>query len=358
MVSLLSPTFEKKTQHLLVNSGLLKQEEAGRALRTLSCDQLHGDGSNRRFFRIYHLKESVCILVIPASESKNDIAESRSAWMIGNHLRDCNVSLPEIYGWDADSGILLFEDLGDIRLHDLIVGVKNRSWKADDDLLVTYCQVIKELIHMQCAGAVNFDESWCWDSPRYDQHLMLERESGYFLRAFWLGLLGKKTVQGVEEEFRDIAKKSSEAGTDYFLHRDFQCRNIMIKDGRVRCIDFQGGRMGPLGYDLASLLIDPYAGLSHDLQSDLFDCYINVIGKYITIDVNLFVDHYNLLAFQRNMQIIGAFSFLYTVRKKDFFADYIRPALSSLVVRLQEPQFTEYPLIRKMVKQGLQFFLG
>jgi len=182
---------------------------------------------------------------------------------------------------------------------------------------------------------------------------MLERESGYFLRAFWQGVLGKEIVPGVEEELKDIAGKISEARADYFLHRDFQCRNIMIKDGRVRVIDFQGGRLGPLGYDLASLLIDPYAGLSLSVQEDLLDFYIAAVGKNLTVEKKQFVNHYNLLAFQRNMQIIGAFAFLYRVRGKDFFAGYILPALSSLVERLQKPQFMEYPIIRNMVKQGI-----
>jgi len=353
----LSPLLQKTTEYLLVSSGLLKQDEAERALHTLSRDRLHGDGSNRRFFRVYHQNESVCILVIPAGEGKDDLAESYSAWWIGNHLRTQNVSLPEIYGWDEETGVLLFEDLGDVRLHDIVVG-RDVSLQGEKDVLSIYFQVIKELAHMQCAGAVGFDENWCWDSPRYDQHLMLERESDYFLRAFWQGLLGKQLIQGIEAELKDIAKRTSEAGADFFLHRDFQCRNIMVKNGCVRFIDFQGGRMGPLGYDLASLLIDPYAGLLPSVQNELLERYLVSIGKYLHPVKNLFIDHYNLLAFQRNMQIVGAFSFLYKVQKKDFFADYIRPALLGLAERLDKSQFVEYPIIRKMVKQGLDLFPG
>lgn len=330
---------------LLAEAGLLGHVEAGKALNNLSCGQLHGDGSNRLFLRIYHLDESVCILVIPAGEGKNDLAEARSAWLIGNHLRDCNVPLPELYGWDAGSGLLLFEDLGDTRLHDF-VGEKKES----------YFQVIKELVHMQCTGGEHFAKDWCWDSPKYDQELMLNRESGYFLRAFWQGLLGEESVQGVTEELEDIAERAAQSKADFFLHRDFQCRNIMIKDGAVRFIDFQGGRMGPLGYDLASLLIDPYASLSPDQQERLFDYYISCLGKYTTVELNQFIDHYNLLAFQRNMQIVGAFSFLSQVRGKVFFADYIQPALSCLASRLEQPQFSEYPIIRSMINKGIVLY--
>ncbi len=353
MVFSLSSNLKKRAELLLVDAGLLGLDEAKRALDISNSDQLHGDGSNRRFSRIYHLQEPVCILVVPAGKGDDDLAEARSAWFIGNHLRSRNVPLPEIYGWDADTGIILFEDLGDIRLHDFIVGKKDLLLQSDADLLTSYSRVIEELAHMQYAGGVDFDENWCWDSPIYDQQLMLERESGYFLRAFWQGLLGRESVQGVEEELEDIAKRTAQAGADYFLHRDFQCRNIMVKDGRVRFIDYQGGRMGPLGYDLASLLIDPYAGLSQAVKENLFDYYITCIGKYTKIEENQFVDQYNLLAFQRNMQFVGAFSFLSQVKNKVFFADYISPALSDLAARLELPQFSQYPIIRSMVKKGI-----
>ena len=353
MVFSLSSKLKKRAEFLLVDAGLLGRGEAKRALEISSSDQLHGDGSNRRFLRLCYLKESVCILVAPAGEADDDLAEARSAWLIGNHLRSRNVPLPELYGWDAETGIILFEDLGDTRLHDFVVGGKDLLPQSDTDLIPGYSRAIEELAHMQYAGGVGFDENWCCDSPRYDKELMLERESGYFLRAFWQGLLGRDSVQGVEEELEDIAKMAAQAGAGYFLHRDFQCRNIMIKDGRVRFIDFQGGRMGPLGYDLASLLIDPYAGLSQAVRENLFNYYITCIGKYTKIEENQFVDQYNLLAFQRNMQFVGAFSFLYQVKNKVFFADYISPALSELAARLQLPQFSQYPVIRSMVKKGI-----
>jgi len=347
MVFPLSSNLKKSAEHLLAGCGLLRRDEAERALNSPLTDQLHGDGSNRRFFRIRHLGTGVCILVLPEKDGKDDLAEARSAWLIGNHLRRCNLSFPELYGWDEETGILLFEDLGNCRLHDIVES------ENDTELLFWYSRTLKELAHIQVAGAAGFDTDWCWDSPRYDKKLMLERESGYFLQAFWRGFLGRETVPGVAEELEDIAAKAALAGNDYFLHRDFQCRNIMIKDGDVKFIDFQGGRMGPPGYDLASLLIDPYAALSPEVAEQLFHHYITCLAEHIDFDKERFTAHYNLLAFQRNMQIIGAFSFLYQVRKKTFFADYISPALSALDRRLQLSQFSDYPIIKGMVRKGI-----
>ncbi len=120
----------------------------------------------------------------------------------------------------------------------------------------------------------------------------------------------------------------------------------------VRFIDFQGGRLGPLGYDLASLLIDPYSSLPQGFQDDLLELYLSLIRNYLAVDEALFKRHYTLLAFQRNMQIVGAFSFLYKVRQKLFFMDFIKPSLLSLNNRVDDPLFKDFPLIRDMIKRG------
>jgi aminoglycoside/choline kinase family phosphotransferase len=207
---------------------------------------------------------------------------------------------------------------------------------------------------MQCRVAEGFEEAWCWDGARYDSRLMVEKESEYFLRAFWQGFLGHGAEDGVLDELREIARLAAEAPANFFLHRDFQSRNIMIKDGAVRFIDFQGGRLGPLGYDLASLLIDPYSRLPHWFQDNLAGVYKKAIGSYLVIDDAQFSKQFKLLAFQRNMQIIGAFSFLYQVRKKTFFIDFLKPSLISLRNRLEDPLFKDYPLIRTIVNRGLK----
>ncbi len=142
MVFSLSTKFKKRAELLLVDAGLLGQDEAKSALDISNSDQLHGDGSNRRFLRLCHLQEPVCILVAPAGKGDDDLAEARSAWFIGNHLRTRNVPVPELYGWDAETGILLFEDLGDTRLHDFIVGKKDLLLQPDADLLISYSRVI------------------------------------------------------------------------------------------------------------------------------------------------------------------------------------------------------------------------
>lgn len=339
---------------MLAEKGLLTGAETQYFAAGASCRKIDSDGSTRRFWRILRDDAPFCLIAAPAATSPAELAESRSAWKIGSHLRQKGVPVPQLFGWDSDTGVLLFEDLGDIRLHDLVAKENRMPTESGDAVIDSYRSALEQLAVMQCRGAEGFDTSWCWDTVQYDYQLMMEKESGYFLRAFWQGLLGHEVVDGVRDELQDIARLAGEAPAGFFLHRDFQSRNIMIKEGAVRFIDFQAGRLGPLGYDLASLLIDPYSRLPLSLQEELLTHYLQAIDGYAAIEEAAFRKQFSLLALQRNMQIVGAFSFLSQVRQKVFFLDFIQPSLVSLKNRLEEPLFKDYPLLRTMVNRGLK----
>jgi N-acetylmuramate 1-kinase len=336
---------------LLQAAGLVSRKEADASLASHVIHRLSGDGSSRRFFRVVRRSgEKLCLAVAPAGQTDQDLREAKAARMIGSHLHSRGVRVPAQYGWDEETGLLLFEDLGDVKLHDLVEANRNSIGVIDLQVVRPfYFQAVQKLAVMQIRGAMNFDCDWCWDTREYDRPLMLSRESGYFLRAFWLELLGQPVIEGVEEEFEQIATMASEAPAVFFLHRDFQSRNIMLQDGQVSFIDFQGGRMGPLGYDLASLLIDPYTALPLFFQEELLGIYLDAIKVLHPMDGRLFRRQYAFLAMQRNLQIIGAFSFLSRVRGKDFFARFIAPALASLNERLGEEEFRDLRVLPDLV---------
>ena len=218
-------TLLEKLIPILLRHQLLAEGE----LEMLSVTPLAADGSTRRFVRIAKNTAPLCLAVSPDSASDREMAEAAAAWHIGRHLQWQGVPVPHLLAREEDSGTILFEDLGDTRLHDLVMATDFREAQARESLLAIYREVIDQLVIMQVEGAVGFDERWCWDTPRYDRQLMLERESGYFLRSFWSDLLGLDVPVGVEGEFAAIAGHAAEAPCDFFLHRDFQCRNIMIK---------------------------------------------------------------------------------------------------------------------------------
>jgi aminoglycoside/choline kinase family phosphotransferase len=325
---------------------VINRDESG-----LTITPIASDGSTRRFWRFSQAKKALAIAVAPLTPSAPECRESRAAWYIGNHLYESKCAVPELYGWHEESGLLLFEDLGDLRLHGMVAG---EGAVDPEHLREQYKEVVRQLAAMQVRGGRGFDPTWCWDGGCYDEGVMLKKESGYFLQAFWMDLLGEPPPEGINEEFVHLAERAAKAPAHYFLHRDFQSRNIMIAGKRPRFIDFQGGRLGPLGYDLASLLIDPYCALSYPLQEELLNEYLSEIKKYIELDAAGFREEFTLLALQRNLQILGAFSFLSQVRGKSFFAKYLKPALEAAEHRLADPVFIGLPLLKKMVTQGLR----
>ncbi|MDF1578894.1 MAG: phosphotransferase [Desulfobulbales bacterium] len=303
---------------------------------------LAGDGSERRFCRARQGHHSlILILANPADE--RGLAEARSAWLIGNHLRRCGVVVPEIFGYDSATGVIACEDLGDILLHDEISA---GEW-PEERLIGVYEEAVGLLAHMQVVGGNGFKAEWCWQTGVYDRRLMLARESGYFLESFCRGFLGIGALPaGLAGEFIELAESAAAAPAGFFLHRDFQSRNLMLHNGCLRVIDFQGGRFGPLGYDLASLLIDPYAALPAYVQERLVQKYMETLSGYSGVGGAFSIENYYLLALQRNLQILGAFAFLSEVRRKVFFRGYLAPATLNLHRLLQEPGGRCFPVLR------------
>jgi len=307
---------------------------------------MSGDGSSRNFVRVLRGDTPVCVAVWPPSTGKRDLAEFRSAQEIGRHLHRAGVAVPEIYAVDDPVGLILFRDFGDIRLHDQLAADRQQA-------LELYPQAVKELVRTQVSGRRGFDQNWCYDTAVYDRQVMLERESGYFLQAFWQDTLQKGAVEGLKEEFEDIAAQVMNGAEPFFLHRDFQSRNIMVSAGHIGIIDFQAGRLGPPGYDLASLLIDPYAALSTTVQQDLFSLYISEIEAYPEVNTEKIKGSFPFLALQRNLQIIGAFAYLSKELQKSFFRPYILPSLTMLKRRLQEHPLDRYTTLQRTVATAI-----
>ncbi len=345
---------ENERQNLTVIGDLLRKAGFGNGLMIVPMD---ADGSSRKFWRIIDKNKSICLAVAPPGSGEKDLAEARAARAIGHHLQQQGVRVPEQYGWDETHGVLLFEDLGDRKLHGAVLDARQREKKNFlAAILPWYQQIVEGLAVMQVRGAVSFDPAWCWDTPQYDRTLMLERESGYFLRSFWQDLLGMEEPPGLQAEFVELAERASRIAGGYFLHRDFQSRNIMLHGDEAFFIDFQGGRLGPLAYDLASLLIDPYTGLPEDFQEKIKEIYLDSLEGLIAVDRKEFRENYLLLALQRNLQIIGAFSFLSQQRKKPFFQQFLLPALLSLDKLLASELVSDFPVLRKTARRSLTIY--
>lgn len=333
----------------------LQREGFADNMEQVGLKPLAGDGSSRLFFKIIIADDGSYCGVLPANENpEKGMAEAHAAFKIGCHLTKRGISVPTIHGFDPENGFILFEDLGDTLLYDELDRKKKKHGEdVWEQFKETYKEIIELLLYMQISGSVRFDRKWCWDTQRYDKNLMLEKESGYFMQAFCQDFLGIKTFSAkLTDEFKKLASRSARQPAVYFLHRDFQTRNLMVYNGEIRIIDFQGGRLGPLGYDLASLLIDPYARIPYMVQQELLDHYQEHLCTY-GLDDLAFLKGYPCLALQRNLQILGAFAFLAKQRKKIFFKQFMLPATLSLQQLLAGPEGKNYPHLLKLTEKIL-----
>jgi len=175
-------------------------------------------------------------------------------------------------------------------------------------------------------------------------------ESDYFLTYFLKGIHGlKQDLDELKSSFKHLSYNASLVDNNFFLHRDFQSRNLIIKGNKIGVIDWQGGRLGPLQYDLASLLIDPYVELKKEETITLYDYYTTLLEKCLPNISGSFSKYYPYIAIQRNLQILGAFSYLSKVQGKNRFLVYISPALHSLEGLLKEINDHELNPLRKIV---------
>ncbi|MFH1217393.1 MAG: phosphotransferase [Pseudomonadota bacterium] len=310
-------------------------------------ESMSGDGSDRSFYRIRFDAGASLVAVFPSRTLVRGAEEQASAFYIGAHLFDKGVPVPNIEAYDQRHGLLIFEDLGNIHLQAMVRGADSFT-----EVEPLYQQALDGLIRFQLEGCAGFDTRFCWDTPRYDEKLMLQRESDYFRFSFCRDYMGKiEDDHRLILEFQQLARRAAREPSCYLLHRDFQSRNLLVHQGEVRIIDFQGARLGPLAYDLASLLLDPYAGLGEKEQDLLYASYLAKLGSFLRVDNDSFYEGYQSLAMQRNLQILGAFAFLSSRKGKIFFEQFISPALDSLKMLLRKPMGKEYPVLTSLVDE-------
>lgn len=309
---------------------------------------LKGDGSDRKWSRILSKGKSL-VMVEHGIRTKKELSEIDSFITIGNHLHRREIPVPEIILSDNFSGIAILEDLGDIHLQQYV-----KNLDDDEKIMTCYKTIIDMLIRFSTDGAVEFQPSFCYQTQKYDREMILTSECRYFVEAFLVNYLGQKTgLNAFKDEFDDLSQKALTGAVVGLMHRDMQSRNIMVKDGNFFFIDFQGARMGPIQYDIASLLIDPYVKLPESIQDRLLDYSIASLSAKTKsdIDAESFRNCYRHVCLTRNLQMLGAFGFLTKVKQKKDFEVYIPTAVNTLHNNLNRMQPSTFPILKKMVDQ-------
>ncbi len=306
---------------------------------------LQGDGSDRKVSRLY-LGGKTAIVVSHPKGREGSPSENDSFFYIARHLKGKGLPTPDIYAFDADVGLFLMQDFGDFSVESVIKKIKeSRLVKR------AYEVILKLLLKIQIDGAADFDTRHCYDTPVYDGRFSWRRESQYFIEAFLKRYLKWERLPGnAEEELEDLSLMVDQEKTRLFLYRDFQSRNMMVWSGGIGLIDFQAARLGPPQYDLASLLIDPYVNLPLEIQQELLEVCVREFSSRLPVNQKAFKKNYEIIAFQRNLQILGAFSFLSQVKGKPYFEAFIPAALASLKKRISGKLFQPYKHVRRLIE--------
>ena len=292
-----------------------------KAIRSWQATQLAGDGSSRCFFRIASGQHT---LILADHGLKPDAAwaEVDAYVAIGRHLAARNVPVPRIIAADAFSGLVLLKDLGDTDIQQLAA-------RGDIGPVDLYGPVLHAWSDLATEGANGFDPAWTCQSTDYDKDLIVDYECRHFVESFLNRYLGHAIgFADLAPCFAAIAEHLLADGLSGLIHRDLQARNVMVCDGKPFFIDFQGARRGPVQYDLASLLIDPYVDLAPEVQKTLLDRAMAVLATRKAFDHRRFVRGYRWCALTRAMQILGAFGRLIT-GGKTHFAPYVAPAIQA-----------------------------
>ena len=304
--------------------------------------EMPSSGSNRRYFRLKG-DDGTIIGVCGTS-----VDENKAFIYIAKHFRDCGLPVPEVYCHSDDFVFYLQEDLGDTLLFNAIEkGRKTSVFSEEEKVLLR--KTIRILPAIQFAGANGFDFSICYPQPEFNERSIMW-DLNYFKYCFLKATGMEFQENKLEDEFLKMSDVLMRSSSATFMYRDFQSRNVMIKDGEPYFIDFQGGRKGPFYYDVASFLWQAKARYPDSLRKELIKDYIEALRKYKPVDENYFYSQLRHFVLFRTLQVLGAYGFRGYFEKKPHFIQSVPYALETLRELLKE-DYPEYPYLCKMLRQ-------
>ncbi|MFK8137514.1 MAG: aminoglycoside phosphotransferase family protein [Bdellovibrionales bacterium] len=308
---------------------------------------LAGDASMRRYYRVVQQDKSY---VLMQWEAFNDI-ESYPFINVTRHFANNNVNVPEILDVDAGQGLLLLEDLGDLTL-------ERKFWESQEpnSYMGFYRDTIDQLcnIHYLCTNDRSHDKLAFKNSFDTDKLLW---ELNYSRKNLLEGMLNLNFTQAqsktLDDTFLQISQRLAEEDK-FICHRDFHSRNVMIKLGEVKVIDYQDARLGPIQYDLVSLLRDSYVDLPRNIEKELLNYYLQKRKEFVTKPINQdhFLETYELQSIQRCFKACGSFASFYVQRQDTRYLKYLNNTLQQVLKCLHNfPEFSEFA--RLMIDKGV-----
>lgn len=269
------------------------------------------------------------------------------------HFRRHGLPVPEIYGQDLEHNAYIEEDLGNTTLLQHLS--QNRDGEnLAPEVIEAYRRAIAVLPRFQVEAGKTLDYRFAYPRASFDRQ-SIAWDLNYF-KYYFLRLAGIDfNEQGLEDDFQTLTEFLLAADCKYFLYRDFQSRNIMLRDGEPWFLDYQGGRKGALQYDIASLLYDAKADLPPNVRQHLLEYYLDQLAKHIALDREEFLRYHYGYVYVRIMQALGAYGLRGFYERKPLFLQSIPYALKNLRWLLQN---VELPIALPMLTAAFRAMLA
>jgi aminoglycoside/choline kinase family phosphotransferase len=320
-----------------MHDALLRLYREVRGGRPAAIVAVASDGSQRTYHRLISGDGSTLIGAFGP-----DPDENRAFLSFSRAFHDIGLPVPAIHAVDETAGVWIEEDLGETTLFSALEEARAREGGAfPSTALSIYRRVLETLPRFQVEGDAVVDYSVAYPRPAFDRQSILW-DLNYFKYHFLKLAPIPFHEARLERDFDTLAESLLEAPRNFFLYRDFQSRNIMVRDGEPWFIDYQGGRRGALQYDVASLLYDAKADLPDGIREELLSCYLDALEGLVQIDRESFRRHYRGYVLVRIMQAMGAYGYRGFFERKLRFLQSVPYAAAN---------------IRRLLEEGLPFAL-
>ena len=302
--------------------------------------ELSTSGSNRRYFRLKGGNISVVGVL------GTNFEENRAFIALSKHFKEKRLHVPTVLAVAEDGMSYIQEDLGEKILYDqLAQGRESGTYSSYEcDLL---CRTIEQLPKIQFKGAEGLDWSVCYPQPAFDAR-MVDFDLNYFKYCFLKATGLEFNEVQLQEDFERFKADLLKEDENTFMYRDFQARNVMLRDGVPYFIDYQGGRRGPIYYDVASFIWQARSRYPEELKEELIRTYLRALRGFTEVDEGHFRERLRLFVLFRTLQVLGAYGFRGYFEKKPHFIASVPYALSNLRRLLRTP-FTDYPYMNALL---------
>ena len=306
------------------------------------CTLLKGEGSNRKYFRLSSNKGS---LIGVQGES---VDENKAFIALAKHFENQQLNTPKVVAVSDDFLFYLQEDLGDVSLSQAIASDIKAHVFSDESRAILR-KTMSQLADFQFNAAKGLDFSVCYPIPEMDKTSIMW-DLNYFKYCF-LKLMKVNFLEvNLERDFNKLTDDLLQYDSNTFLYRDFQSRNVMLKDGNPYFIDFQGGRRGPIFYDVASFVWQAKANYPEEVREELIQAYMESLRKYQTVNEVAFKKTLALFVLFRQLQVLGAYGYRGLFEGKKYFIESIPLAMKNIADLIAKNDFSAYPYLISILK--------